>query len=133
MTSFLGRYADVFYAFLRIVAGWCFMLHGAQKMLGVLGGQKATEPLMQLAGTIELVGGFLILIGLFSSWAAFLASGMMAVAYWWKHAEAAEYLFPVLEGGGESAVLYCFIFLYIAARGAGPLSIASALGKPKLG
>jgi putative oxidoreductase len=133
MTSFLGKYADVFYAFLRIVAGYLFMLHGAQKMFGVLGGQKVATPLMYLAGTIELVGGFLILIGLFASWAAFLASGQMAVAYWWRHAEAAEYLFPVLEHGGENAVLYCFIFLYIAARGAGPLSFASALGKPKLG
>lgn len=133
MTSFLGKYADVFYAFLRIVAGYMFMLHGAQKMLGVLGGQKATEPLMQVAGTIELVGGFLIMIGFLSSWAAFLAAGQMAVAYFMVHAAAADYLFPVVEHGGEPAVLYCFIFLYIAARGAGPLSVASALGKPKLG
>lgn len=132
MTSFLGRYADTFYAFLRIVAGWCFMLHGAQKIFGVLGGQVATAPLMQLAGWIELVGGFLILIGLFASWAAFLASGQMAVAYWMQHADGSSFLFP-LTNGGELAVVYCFLFLYVAARGAGPLSIASALGKPKLG
>lgn len=132
MTRFLGKYADVFYAFLRIVAGWCFMLHGAQKMFGVLGGQKATETLMQVAGVIELVGGFLILIGLFASWAALLASGQMAVAYFMVHAANADYLFPVKEGGGEPAVLFCFIFLYIAARGAGRLSVASALNKPGL-
>lgn len=132
MTRFLGKYADVFYAFLRIVAGWCFMLHGAQKMFGVLGGQKATETLMQVAGVIELVGGFLILIGLFASWAAFVASGQMAVAYFMVHAENAGYLFPAKEGGGEAAVLFCFIFLYIAARGAGRLSVASALNKPGL-
>ncbi len=132
MTRFLGKYADVFYAFLRIVAGWCFMLHGAQKMFGVLGGQRATEPMMQLAGVIELVGGFLILIGLFASWAAFISSGQMAVAYFMVHAANADYLFPAQEGGGENAVLFCFIFLYIAARGAGRLSVASALNKPGL-
>lgn len=131
MTRFLGKYADVFYAFLRIVAGWCFMLHGAQKIFGVLGGQKATAPLMQVAGVIELVGGFLILIGLFASWAAFLASGQMAVAYWMQHADGSTFLFP-LQNGGEAAVLFCFIFLYIAARGAGRLSVASALDKPGL-
>ena len=133
MTKILGPYADTFYAFLRIVAGWCFMLHGAQKLLGVLGGQTVTDPLMQVAGTIELVGGFLIMIGLLASWAAFLSSGLMAVAYWWKHAAAADYIFPAQQGGGELAVIYCFVFLYIAARGAGRLSVASALGKPELG
>lgn len=131
MTRFLGKYADVFYAFLRIVAGWCFMLHGAQKMFGMLGGQQATAPMMQLAGVIELVGGFLILIGLFASWAAFFASGQMAVAYWMQHADGSSFLFP-LQNGGEPAVLFCFIFLYVAARGAGRLSVASALNKPGL-
>ena len=132
MTRFLGKHSDVFYALMRIVAGWCFLLHGAQKMFGVLGGQKATAPLMQVAGVIELVGGFLIMIGLLASWAAFLASGQMAVAYWIQHADSSSFLFP-LTNGGELAVVYCFVFLYVAARGAGPLSVASALNKPQLG
>lgn len=132
MARILGKYADVFYALLRIVAGWCFMLHGAQKWFGVLGGQRVTDPLMQVAGAIELVGGFLIMIGLLASWAAFLSAGQMAVAYFMVHAENAQYLFPAREGGGEPAVLYCFIFLYIAARGAGRWSVASALRNPKL-
>ena len=133
MTKILGKYADVFYAFLRIVAGYLFMLHGAQKHLGVLGGQTPPALLPQIAGWIELVGGFLIMIGLFASVAAFIASGTMAVAYFMAHAATAKYLFPVVEHGGEPAVLFCFIFLYIAARGAGRLSVASALNKPELG
>ncbi|HVS03519.1 MAG TPA: DoxX family protein [Thermoanaerobaculia bacterium] len=77
---------------------------------------------MGIAGIIELFGGLLIMIGLFASWAAFIASGEMAVAYWTAHAPQSPW--PV-ENGGELAALYCFLFLYIAARGAGTWSIAS--------
>lgn len=132
MTRFLGQYADLFYALLRIVAGYLFMLHGAQKMFGVLGAQPAGNTMMQVAGLVELVGGFLIMVGLLASWAAFLASGQMAVAYFMVHAANADYLFPVVENGGENAVLFCFVFLYVAARGAGRWSVAAALGKPQL-
>lgn len=133
MTRFLGRYAEYVYALLRIVAGWCFMLHGAQKLFGWFGAQQATETMMQVGGVIEFFGGLLILFGLFASWAAFIAAGQMAVAYFMFHvANQGNLLFP-LQNHGESAVLFCFIFLYVAARGAGKWSLASAFGKPGLG
>ena len=132
MTKFLGRYSETFYALLRIVAGYCFLLHGAQKLFGALGGQKQPiVSLMGLAGIIEFFGGLLILLGLFASIAAFIASGQMAVAYFMVHASQGNPLFPLLNDG-EPAVLYCFIFLYIAARGAGKWSVAAALKKPAL-
>ncbi len=83
MSKFLGRYSEYFYALLRIVAGWCFLLHGSQKLFGWPGDRPPIEDLvsrMGLAGVIELVGGTLILLGLFASVAAFIASGQMAVA-----------------------------------------------------
>lgn len=138
MTKFLGRFSEHIYALLRIVAGYCFALHGAQKLFGVLGEQKQElVSLMGLAGIIEFVGGLLILLGLFASWAGFLASGQMAVAYFWAHAKASGiWLIPLREEGvgnaGELAVLYCFIFLLVAAKGAGKWSVASVLDKPFL-
>jgi putative oxidoreductase len=121
MERVLGRFAGEFYAFLRIVAGFLFACHGAQKLLGVLGGnQVQLASQMGLAGIIELVGGTLIAIGLFASPAAFIASGEMAFAYFQAHAPKS--FWPILNGG-ELAVLYCFLFLYIAARGSGALSV----------
>jgi putative oxidoreductase len=134
MTKFLGRYSEIFYALLRIVAGWCFLLHGTDKLFGWPGGGEPVPitSLYGLAGIIELVGGLLILLGLFASWAAFIASGEMAVAYWMAHVGGVEdFLFPLVNRG-ESAVLFCFLFLYVAAKGAGKLSVASALNKPGL-
>jgi putative oxidoreductase len=120
---FLGRYADFIYAALRIVTGLLFACHGAQKLFGVLGGKVASEPLIQVAGVIELAGGLLVALGFFAAPAAFLSSGQMAVAYFKAHAPRG--FWPIMNGG-ELAVLYCFLFLYIAARGAGPLSIDRA-------
>jgi len=117
---FLGRHAETLFAILRIVAGLMFLCHGGQKLLGWFGGERATDPLMMVAGVIELVGGLLIAIGLFTSIAAFLASGEMAVAYFKAHFPNSP--IPIVNHG-ELAVLYCFLFLYIAARGAGPLSL----------
>src|SRR5688572_14027717 len=115
MQRFLGRYAEIAYALLRVVAGLLFAVHGAQKVFGVLGGTKMPLASMAgLAGVIELVAGLLIAIGLFASWAAFIASGEMAVAYFMVH--AGQGFWPHLNKG-ELAVLYCFIFLYIACRG----------------
>lgn len=134
MTKFLGRYSEIFYALLRIVAGWCFLLHGSAKLFGWPGGGEPVEiaSKMGLAGIIELVGGALILLGLFASVAAFIASGEMAVAYWTVHVGGVQdFLFPLVNQG-ESAVLFCFLFLYVAAKGAGKLSVASALNKPGL-
>ncbi len=118
--GFLGRYTEPVYAIFRIVFGLLFASHGAQKILGAFGGQKAGEPLMLVAGWIELVGGLLIAIGLLAAIAAFIASGQMAVAYFMAHASDGWH--PIVNHG-ETAVLYCFAFLYIAARGAGIWSL----------
>jgi putative oxidoreductase len=128
MERFLGRYATYLYAVLRIVSGFLFMWHGTQKLFGYPPpGNPSTEPLsamMAFAGGLELIGGFLIMIGLFTSIAAFLSSGMMAVAYFMAHFSMQAFL--PLQNRGELAVLYCFVFLYIAARGSGVWSIESA-------
>jgi putative oxidoreductase len=128
MEKFLGRYADVTYALLRFISGALFMCHGAQKILGLLGGQKATDPLMQVGGIIELVGGLMIAIGLQAGWAAFIASGMMAAAYFMVHASGG--FWPIVNKG-ELAVLYCFVFLYIASRGSGAYSVDRAIRRPR--
>lgn len=121
MKPILSRIEGPVYALLRVVAGFMFAVHGAQKLFGVLGGRQPdwfTQ--IWLAGVIELVGGILVGIGLFASPAAFICSGTMAVAYWQSHAPRASW--PI-QNGGELAALYCFVFLYIAARGAGRWSI----------
>lgn len=125
MDRFLGRYATYVYAIFRIVVGFCFLLHGSQKLFGwppsKQGGGELSA-LMLVAGIIELVGGFLVMIGFFSSFAAFVASGMMAVAYFMVHQPGGA--LPIMNSG-EAAVLYCFAFLYIAARGSGVWSVDS--------
>ncbi len=121
MTRWLGRYSPYIYALLRIVAGFLFSLHGVQKLFGALGGQTVElASQMGLAGIIELVGGVLIAIGLFTSPVAFIASGEMAAAYFLAHAPRG--LWPI-QNGGELAVLYCFVFLYFAAVGSGKWSV----------
>ena len=130
MNRILGRHADRVYAIFRIVVGFLFACHGAQKLFGAFGGQQVQlASLMGLAGIIEFFGGVLVMIGLFTSWAAFIASGMMAVAYFMAHFPGG---FWPIENKGEPAVLYCFAFLYIAARGAGPWSVAQATRQPAL-
>jgi len=125
LEKWLGKYANFFYAALRFVSGAMFACHGAQKMFGVLGGTKQTAALMVTAGVIELVCGILIAVGLFASPLAFIASGEMAVAYFKQHAEAS--FWPIINRG-ELTVLYCLLFLYIAARGSGILSIDALRG-----
>ncbi len=119
--ALLSRIEGPSYALLRIVSGLLFIFHGLQKVFGMYGG-KVMPALSQpwLAGVIELTAGVLIMIGLFTSIAAVLASGEMAAAYFIAHAPKA--FWPV-ENGGELAVLYCFIFLFIAARGSGIWSV----------
>jgi len=133
MEKYLGKYSDYLYALLRIVAGLLFACHGAQKLFGLLGGvgeQGGAAPLMSLmglAGIIEFFGGLLIALGFLASYAAFISSGEMAVAYFMAHAGRA---FWPIQNRGELAIVYCFLFLYFAARGPGKWSIASALKKP---
>jgi putative oxidoreductase len=127
MQRYLGRHSEVFYALLRVMAGLMFAQHGAQKILGVLGGQKVPlASLFGLGGLIELVGGLLIAVGLFTSWAAFICAGEMAVAYFMVHFP--QGFWPV-QNKGELAVLYCFVFLYMASRGGGRYSVDASMGK----
>jgi len=121
MERVLGRFAPQIYALLRIVAGLLFACHGAQKLFGILGGTPVVlASQLGLAGVIELVGGLMIATGFLASFAAFIASGEMAVAYFQAHAPRG--LWPITNGG-ELAVLYCFLFLYIASRGSGVWSL----------
>lgn len=118
-TSFAPQILSMF----RFLAGVMFACHGAQKLLGVFGGMPPGVPMsweIWTAGIIELVGGALIAIGLFTRTNAFLASGLMAVAYFKGH--AAGGFFPKVNGG-EMAVLYCWTFLYIAAAGPGAWAV----------
>lgn len=128
MDRFLGRYSTYIYAILRMVSGFLFLWHGSQKLLGyppsgMPSSGEGLSPLMAVGGTIELVGGIMIMIGLFTSIAAFLASGMMAVAYFMVHFSTAAPL-PIVNKG-EPAVVYCFLFLYLASRGSGVWSVDS--------
>jgi putative oxidoreductase len=122
------RYAPQVYALFRIVVGFLFLFHGAQKVLGMFGGMGgATAPMMSMpwiAGVIELVGGILVMIGLFTRVAAFICSGEMAAAYFIAHQPRGAW--PI-QNQGELAVLFCFAFLYIAARGAGIWSADAAM------
>jgi putative oxidoreductase len=125
MQRFLGKYSDFFYAILRIVAGLMFAMHGSLKLFG-WPGNSPTVPIASLfgvAGVIELVCGLMIALGLLTSYAAFIASGEMAVAYFMEHAPKGS--LPILNQG-EPAVLFCFVFLYIASHGSGRLSVDSA-------
>jgi putative oxidoreductase len=126
--GFLERFAPPIHALVRIIVGFLFLCHGAAKLFGVLGGAPPgmPSPLLQIAGAIELVGGALVMVGLFGALAAFVCSGQMAVAYFLVHQRQA--LFP-LENHGELAILYCWIFLLIAARGSGIWSLDAARGR----
>ena len=120
--AFLESFA---HALLRIAAGFTFSLHGYQKTFGLFGGMGHGRPapvhsLMWVAGVIESIGGPLIFLGLFTRPVAFLLCGEMAVAYFRQHAPHG--LWPIANGG-ELAVLYCFIYLYLSQAGAGPLSL----------
>ena len=127
MASFMASYAGQTYALLRIVFGFMFLFHGTQKLLGFPMPAPDGVPgfVIWVAGTLELVGGLLITIGLMTRWAAFVCSGLMAVAYWMAHGMNA--LWPI-QNQGELAVLYCFAFLYISARGSGMWSVDAGRG-----
>lgn len=118
-----SRWSPQFLGLLRIVAGLLFLAHGVVKLFGFPpGAEPGVQPLLSLFGVgaaIELVTGALIAIGLYTRLAAFIASGQMAVAYWMFHAPSSPY--PVVNGG-EPAILFCFVFLYLVASGPGAFS-----------
>jgi putative oxidoreductase len=127
------RWGSYLLSTLRIVAAFMFMAHGTQKLLGWPSAepQPAVDPvsLMGLAGVLETFGGLLLLVGLFTRPVAFVLAGEMAVAYFMAHAPRG--FFPLLNKG-EPAVLYCFVFLYLAAAGAGPWSLDALRQRSRL-
>jgi len=122
MPPFMQAFHAQAYALMRIVVGLLFLWHGTQKLLGFPLPVPPQLPsfVIYIAGPIELVGGLLVMIGLFAGWAAFLCSGLMAFAYWMVHGTQA--LFPI-QNGGELAALYCFVFLFISSQGSGIWSV----------
>jgi len=122
--SFLDRYSGITFFLLRVIAGLLFACHGAQKTFGAFGGPKPLgNELLVVAGWIELVAGILVAVGFLTVPAAILASGEMAVAYFKAHA---PHSFWPIVNKGELAVVYCFLFLFIAASGAGRFSLDKA-------
>ena len=131
LSTRLSRHAPAMLSVLRIVAGLIFLSHGTQKFLSFPAGQMAGAGWAfnhpgHYAGIVELVCGALILVGLFTRPAAFLASGTMAVAYWYQHAP--QDFFPV-NNMGETPILYCFVFLYLVFAGPGPISLDAMLSR----
>jgi putative oxidoreductase len=123
--SFYSTWGPKVLSILRIIAGFLIMQHGLQKIFGFPAGPQPqpTPPLLSMmgfVGILELVGGILLIIGLFTRPAAFILSGMLAVAYFMAHAP--QGFWPVLNKG-ELAALYSFVFLYLAAAGGGEWSL----------
>ncbi len=130
-SDFGGRYAPQALSLLRIVAALIFLLHGSSKLLGFPPSEMPMPPAMSLlwfGGVLELIGGLMLLFGLLSRPVAFILSGEMAVAYWMFHAPQST--FPSVNGG-DAAILFCFVFLLIAAAGPGPWSIDAALRRQR--
>ncbi len=127
-----SSWAPQLLALLRIVSAYLFLLHGTAKLLGAphveMFDNLALFSLTGLAGVLELVGGVLLLIGLLSRPVAFVLSGEMAFAYFIGHASRGTPHLPLLNGG-ESAVLFCFVFLYLAAAGPGAWAVDTARTK----
>ena len=132
------RYAPMTYSLFRIVIGLLFFFFGLQKLFGWFGGPAAPMGSLQwAAGLVETTCGFLVMVGLFTRQAAFLASGEMAIAFWYIHvfviAPAKSLGFPAALvpqlNGGVDATLFCFAFLYIATRGPGIWSLDAVMGK----
>jgi putative oxidoreductase len=117
----LRRWSPQILSLMRIALGVTFIEHGTQKLLGFpVAAPGLALPLLLFTGVLETVGGTLVALGLLTRIAAFVLSGELAVGYWWIHVPRSFY---PLANGGEVMVLYCFVFLYIAAVGAGPWSL----------
>ena len=124
MASFMNKFEAQTYAAMRIVVGFLFTCHGSQKLFSFPADAptQMPAPMLYFVGSIEFFGGLLVMIGLFAGWAGFVCSGLMAFAYWIAHGMNAP--FP-MNNGGELAVLYCFVFLFISARGSRTWSVDS--------
>lgn len=127
LTTVTAQWAPRMLSVLRIVSALVFMAHGTQKILGFPpGNAPPLTSIYGVAGMLELVGGALLLLGLFSRPVAFILSGQMAVAYF--HTHAPKSFFPALNGG-DAAILFCFVFLYIACAGPGSWSVDAQRGR----
>jgi putative oxidoreductase len=128
MKFILDRWTPQLLSLLRIVAGFCFLWHGSAKLLHYPAGMEGIQlmSLMGLAGVLELVGGALVCVGLFTKPVAFILSGEMAFAYFMAHAPHGW--LPAMNGG-DAAVLYCFVFLFIASAGPGPIALDAMMKK----
>jgi len=121
MFRWLKNLSPQLLSLMRIAVGLTFLEHGTQKLLSFPVPRPVLAlPLLLFTGILETVGGTLVTLGLYTRIAAFLLSGELAVGYWWLHEPRSP--FP-MANGGEAMVLYCFVFLYLAAVGAGPLSV----------
>ena len=121
MFRWLKRFSPQLLSLMRIAAGLTFIEHGTQKLLNFPVPRPGLSlPLLLFTGLLETIGGTLVTLGLMTRLFAFLLSGELAVGYWWLHAPRSPY---PMANGGEAMVLYCFVFLYIAALGAGPWSL----------
>ncbi len=126
MTNYCSIWSPRLLSILRIVSGYLLLVHGTTKILSIPASEMSGVPIASLygvAGLIELIFGALLVIGLFSRIAAFIASGFTAAAYFVGHVAAKGSLLQPLLNGGETAVLFCFIFLYIVFAGPGPWSV----------
>ena len=128
MERYLGKYSELIYALTRIVVGMMYWMHGTSKLFAFPPGSRdgVVDPftLIGVAGIIEVVGGLLIMVGLFASWAAFICSGQMAAAYLLRQFPFA--ILPIFQPPGilgESTVFNAFFFLYVASKGSGMLSV----------
>lgn len=132
MNEFLVAWSPRVLSILRIITGFLFLWHGSQKLLGyppmppAPGGDGSLPPLILVAGILELGGGLLFLLGLFTRPVAFILSGLMAVAYFMAHASGG---FLPIVNKGEPAVLYCFVFLYFVFAGGGEWSVDRLISK----
>ena len=126
--TFLAPWAGYILSVLRILAAATFLTHGTIKLFGWPSsmGDGSLSTLMLVAGLLEVVGGLLLVVGLFSRPVAFVLSGLMAAAYFMAHAP--QGFFPVLNNG-EAAMLFCWVFLYVAAAGPGPISVDAMRGR----
>jgi len=128
MANFPGSVSGIAFSLMRIVLAFLYLSHGLKWLFGAFGGRPIPlTPLLMTAGVIEVIAGTLILMGLFTSWAAFIASGEMAAAYFIAHIPRGS-IWPI-QNGGEITVALCFAFLFIAAYGSGPISVDALLGR----